>query len=70
MSNKNRKHPEKKKSDIDLKSWLLGAITDLVIGIILLILDKLLKYAVETGNILCSDRFSQIGVLSHPETEG
>ena len=43
MSNKNRKHPEKKKSDIDLKSWLLGAITDLVIGIILLILDKLLN---------------------------
>ena len=43
MSNKNRKHPEKKKSDIDLKSWLLGAITDLIIGIILLILDKLLN---------------------------
>lgn len=43
MSNKNRKHPEKKKSDIDLKSRLLGAITDLVIGIILLILDKLLN---------------------------
>jgi hypothetical protein len=43
MSNKNRKYPEKKKSDIDLKSWLLGAITDLAIGIILLILDKLLN---------------------------
>ena len=43
MSNRNRKHPEKKKSDIDLKSWLLGAITDLTIGIILLILDKLLN---------------------------
>lgn len=43
MSNRNRKHPEKKKSDIDWKSWLLGAITDLTIGIILLILDKLLN---------------------------
>ena len=43
MSNRNRKHPEKKKSEIDLKSWALGAITDLVIGIILLILDKLLN---------------------------
>lgn len=35
------KHSKKKKSDIDLKSWLLGAITDLVVGIILLILDRL-----------------------------
>lgn len=43
MSNKNRKYPEKKKPDIDWKSWLLGAITDLIIGIILLILDKLLN---------------------------
>lgn len=43
MSNRNRKHPEKKKSDIDWKSWLLGVITDLTIGIILLILDKLLN---------------------------
>ena len=43
MSNRNRKHPEKKKSEIELKSWALGAITDLVIGIILLILDKLLN---------------------------
>lgn len=34
---------QKKKPDIDLKSWLLGAITDLIIGIILLILDKLLN---------------------------
>ena len=40
MSNRNRRKPEKK-SDTALKSWLLGAITDLVIGIILLILDKL-----------------------------
>lgn len=34
---------QKKKSDIDYKSWLLQAITDLIIGIILLILDKLLS---------------------------
>ena len=32
-----------KKSDSAYKSWLLGALTDLVIGIILLILDKLLS---------------------------
>lgn len=43
MSNRNRKYPEKKKSDIDWKGWVLGAITDLTIGIILLILDKLLN---------------------------
>ena len=41
MSNRNRRKP-KEKSVIDWKSLLLGAITDLVIGIILLILDKLL----------------------------
>lgn len=41
MSNKNRKRPVNKKSEIDWKSWALGAITDLVIGIILMILDKL-----------------------------
>lgn len=40
MSNRNR-HKPKEKSEIDAKSWALGAITDLVIGIILLILDKL-----------------------------
>jgi hypothetical protein len=34
---------QKKKSDIDYKSWLLSAITDLTIGIILLILDKLIN---------------------------
>lgn len=43
MSNRNRKRPENKKSEIDLKSWILGAITDLIIGIILLILDRLLN---------------------------
>ncbi len=42
MSNRNRRKP-KEKSGIDWKSWLLGAITDLVIGIILVILDKLLN---------------------------
>lgn len=43
MSNRNRRKPKMKKSEIDIKSWLLGAITDLIIGIILLILDKLLN---------------------------
>ena len=43
MSNRNRRKPENKKSEIDWKSWTLGVITDLVIGIILLILDKLLN---------------------------
>lgn len=33
----------KKKSDSNFKTWLVGALTDLVIGIILLILDKLLE---------------------------
>ncbi len=32
-----------KKSDNDFKTWLVGALTDLGIGIILLILDKLLS---------------------------
>lgn len=41
MSNRKRHKPENKKSDIDWKSLLLGAITDLGVGIILLILDKL-----------------------------
>lgn len=43
MSNRNRKKPKKQKSEIGLKSWILGAITDLIIGIILLILDKILN---------------------------
>ena len=34
---------QNKKSEIDWKSYILGAITDLVIGIILIILDKLLN---------------------------
>lgn len=34
---------QKKKSDIDFKSLTAQAITDLIIGIILLILDKLLS---------------------------
>lgn len=32
---------QKKKSNIDYKSLLLGAISDLIVGIILLILDRL-----------------------------
>lgn len=36
-----KKH-KRKKSDIDILTLLIGAITDLIIGIILLILDKLL----------------------------
>lgn len=34
---------QKKKSDIDYKELTIQAITDLIIGIILLILDKLLS---------------------------
>lgn len=37
------KKKQKKKSDIDLKGLIAQAITDLIIGIILLILDKLLS---------------------------
>ncbi len=37
-----KKH-KKKKSDINLKTWLVGAITDLIIGIILTIIAKLLE---------------------------
>jgi hypothetical protein len=33
----------KKKSDSNFKIWLTGALTDLVIGIILLIISKLLE---------------------------
>lgn len=33
---------QKKKSE-SLKTWLVGALTDLIIGIILLILDRLLN---------------------------
>lgn len=44
MSNRNRKSRKKKeKSTIDWKSWTLGVIADLIVGIILLILDKLLN---------------------------
>ena len=34
---------KRKKSESNYKTWLVGALTDLVIGIILLILDKLLN---------------------------
>lgn len=33
----------KKKSDNKLKTWLIGVLTDLVVGIILLIISKLLR---------------------------
>ncbi len=34
---------KKKKPDSNFETWLAGALTDLIIGIILLILDRLLK---------------------------
>lgn len=34
---------KKKKSDSNLKTWAVGALTDLIIGIILLLLSKLLE---------------------------
>ena len=37
------KKKQKKESEIDIKSLTAQAITDLIIGIILLILDKLLN---------------------------
>lgn len=37
-----KKH-KNKKSDIDWKTWLVGAITDLLIGLILTIISKLLE---------------------------
>lgn len=43
MSNRNRKRPVKEKSESNFKTWLVGALTDLTIGIILLILDRLLN---------------------------
>lgn len=38
-----KKKHKKKKSDINFKTWLVGAITDLIIGIILTIIAKLLE---------------------------
>ena len=38
-----RESRKRKKSDSNFKTWLVGALTDLIVGIILLILDKLLK---------------------------
>lgn len=38
-----KKKKQKKKSDINFKDLTVQAITDLIIGIILLILDKLLN---------------------------
>ncbi len=37
------KKKKKKKSDIDIKTLAVSAITDLLIGIILLIIDKLIS---------------------------
>lgn len=37
------KRKKNKKSEVDWKTWLVGATTDLLIGIILLIIDKLLN---------------------------
>lgn len=41
MSNRNRKI-KKEKSESAIKTWLVGALTDLAVGIILLLLSKLL----------------------------
>lgn len=43
MSNRNRKKPKNQKSVSAFKTWLVGALTDLGIGFILLILAKLLN---------------------------
>lgn len=43
MSNKNRKKAENKKSESKFKSWVIEVLTDLIVGIILLIIDKLLN---------------------------
>lgn len=37
-----KKH-KKKKSEITFRTWLVGAITDLIIGIALLLIQKLLE---------------------------
>lgn len=38
-----RGESRKKKPDSNLKVWLTGVLTDLIVGIILLIIDKLLE---------------------------
>lgn len=42
MSNRNRKI-KKEKSESTFKTWMVNALTDLLVGIILLIIGKLLK---------------------------
>ncbi|WP_255348538.1 hypothetical protein [Dorea sp. AGR2135] len=42
MSDRKRKI-KKEKSESTFKTWLVGALTDLVVGIILLILSKILN---------------------------
>lgn len=36
------KKKQKKKSEREFKNWVIQALTDLIIGIVLLIIDKLL----------------------------
>lgn len=43
MSNRNRKKKKEEKSESAFKSWLVSALTDLLVGIILLILDKIIN---------------------------
>ncbi len=38
-----RGESRKKKSDSKLKTWLVGVLTDLVVGVILLLISKLLE---------------------------
>jgi hypothetical protein len=38
-----RGRSRKKKPDSKLKTWLVGVLTDLIVGIILLFISKLLK---------------------------
>lgn len=43
MSNKNRRKAENKKSESKIKIWVIEVLTDLIVGIILIIIDKLLN---------------------------
>ena len=36
-------HGKEKKSGIDMKTWIISSITDLIIGIILILIDKTLN---------------------------
>jgi hypothetical protein len=37
------KQKKNKKSDSELKTWTVGALTDLIIGLILILIDKLIN---------------------------